>query len=76
MVTEVRIPSLGVGMTEGTIAEWLVGSGQQVAEGQPLYELENEKSVQEVESPASGVVTILVAADAAYEVGTLIATIE
>lgn len=42
-------------MQHGTLLEWLVADGAEVAEGQPIYNLEIEKSVMEIEAPASGV---------------------
>ena len=33
------------------LAEWLVADGELVEEGQPIYALETDKSVQDVEAP-------------------------
>ncbi len=41
-------------MTEGTLVEWLVADGDDVATGAPLYILETDKVENEIESPASG----------------------
>lgn len=49
MATEVLLPRLGFSMTEGQVAEWLASDGDTVAEGQPLYSLEADKSTNEVE---------------------------
>lgn len=76
MATEILLPKLGFSMNEGNLSEWLVGDGAQVEEGAPLYALESEKSVQEVESPASGILKILKPAGEVYEVGTVIGLIE
>jgi pyruvate/2-oxoglutarate dehydrogenase complex dihydrolipoamide acyltransferase (E2) component len=76
MAVEVVLPKLGFSMNEGTLAEWLVEDGAQIAEGQPLFTLEADKSTNEIESPASGRVKILVAAGEVYRVGTVLATIE
>lgn len=75
MSTEVRIPSIGFSTQEGTLTEWLVADGATVEEGQPLYSLELDKSVQEVESPASGTLKIIGETGQAYEVGALIGEI-
>jgi len=61
--------------TEGTLAEWLVEDGALVAEGQPIYCLETDKSVQEIEAPESGRLTQKVAAGETYPVGTQIGEI-
>jgi pyruvate/2-oxoglutarate dehydrogenase complex dihydrolipoamide acyltransferase (E2) component len=60
MPMEILLPKLGFSMDEGTLVEWLVGDGEAVTEGQPLYTLESEKSANEVEAPASGTLRILV----------------
>ena len=75
MATEVILPKLGFSMNEGTIAEWLIADGGEVQQGQPLYSLESEKSVQEIEAPASGKLKILKAAGEVYGVGTVIGEI-
>jgi pyruvate/2-oxoglutarate dehydrogenase complex dihydrolipoamide acyltransferase (E2) component len=67
--TVLKIPKAAVSMQEGTIAEWLVPDGAAVQEGQPLYNLEIEKSIMEVEAPASGVLRQTAAAGEAYPVG-------
>ncbi len=76
MATEVLLPKLGFSMNEGTLTEWLAPDGGDVVEGQPLYALESEKSVQEVESPASGKLKVLKQTGETYEVGTVLAVIE
>lgn len=75
MATEVRIPKLGVAVEEGQITDWLCEDGDVVEAGQPLYELATDKTEVEVESPASGRITIIGEIDQEYPVGTLIATI-
>ena len=75
MAAEILLPKLGFAMEEGTLTEWLVADGAQVTEGQPLYALESEKSVQEVEAPASGTLRIIAGIDEIYPVGTLLGEI-
>lgn len=55
MAVEVILPVLGETMDEGTIIKWFVDVGQTVQKGQPLYQIETDKAVLEVEAPASGV---------------------
>ncbi|HKQ84047.1 MAG TPA: lipoyl domain-containing protein [Steroidobacteraceae bacterium] len=76
MATEVLLPKIGFSMNEGTVVEWLVPDGAQIKEGQPLYSLESDKSVQEVESPATGRLKILKAPGTSYVVGTVLGEIE
>lgn len=76
MPTPILLPKLGFSMNQGTIAEWLVADGAEVAQGAPLYSLESEKSVQEVEAPASGRLKIIKPAGELCDIGTLIGEIE
>ncbi len=75
MSTPLTIPKLQMSTTEGTLAEWLVADGAQVEEGQPIYLLETDKSVQEIEAPQSGRLVQKVAAGETYPVGTEIGEI-
>jgi pyruvate dehydrogenase E2 component (dihydrolipoamide acetyltransferase) len=56
MATPVRMPQLSLTMTEGTISKWLKQEGDSIAQGEPLFEIETDKVVNEIESPAAGVV--------------------
>jgi pyruvate/2-oxoglutarate dehydrogenase complex dihydrolipoamide acyltransferase (E2) component len=76
MATEIRIPKIGISMTEATLSEWLVEDGATVAVGTPLYSLEMDKSTNEVEAPVSGTLRIVGEVGEVYEVGVLIATID
>ena len=58
MASEVRLPRLGWSMEEGTFVGWLVADGTRVAASQPLFELEGEKALQEVESLDAGILRI------------------
>jgi pyruvate/2-oxoglutarate dehydrogenase complex dihydrolipoamide acyltransferase (E2) component len=76
MSTEVLFPKIGFSMSEGTLSEWLVADGTAVRAGQPIYSLESEKSVQEVEAPAAGTLKIIGVAGEVYPVGALVARID
>lgn len=75
MAYEILLPKLGFSMNEGELVEWLVEDGAAVTEGQPLYALESEKSTQEVDAPATGVLRILKPVGETYAVGTVLAEI-
>jgi pyruvate/2-oxoglutarate dehydrogenase complex dihydrolipoamide acyltransferase (E2) component len=75
MPTEIILPKLAFSMSEGRISEWLVTDGSSVAAGQPLYSIEAEKAVEEVEAPASGVLRIQVEAGNTVPVGTVLGEI-
>ena len=76
MAIEVLFPKIGFSMEEGTLAEWLAADGASVKEGDPLYALESDKSVQEIEAPASGKLKIIAAVGKVYKVGDVLGTIE
>jgi pyruvate dehydrogenase E2 component (dihydrolipoamide acetyltransferase) len=75
MATEVKLPRLGQGMESGTIVRWLKSEGEQVAKGEPLYELDTDKVTQEVEAEASGVLLKIAIPEGEVEVGRTIAFI-
>jgi TPP-dependent pyruvate/acetoin dehydrogenase alpha subunit len=53
-MTDVRMPSLGMAMTEGVLVRWLKRDGDVVAEGEAIAEVETDKTTVEIESPAAG----------------------
>lgn len=59
MAIEITIPRLGWSMDEGTFGEWLKKDGEFVQAGEPIFSLESEKALQDVESVDSGVLKIL-----------------
>jgi pyruvate dehydrogenase E2 component (dihydrolipoamide acetyltransferase) len=59
MPVEVVMPKFGLTMQEGTIQQWFKAEGERIEAGQPLFEVETEKVLYEVESPASGTVAKL-----------------
>ncbi|MEL6978507.1 MAG: 2-oxoglutarate dehydrogenase complex dihydrolipoyllysine-residue succinyltransferase [Pseudomonadota bacterium] len=61
MTVEVRVPTLGESVTEATIATWFKKPGEPVAVDEMLCELETDKVSVEVPSPASGVLSEIVA---------------
>jgi pyruvate/2-oxoglutarate dehydrogenase complex dihydrolipoamide acyltransferase (E2) component len=77
MKVEVLLPQWGMGMSEGTVTEWLKNVGDRVEEDEPLAEIEAEKATQELESPATGILSeILVQQGEDAKVRTVIAIIE
>ena len=59
MAIEITIPRLGWSMDEGAFGEWLKQDGEHVAPGEPIFTLESEKAVQEIESIDGGTLHIL-----------------
>jgi pyruvate dehydrogenase E2 component (dihydrolipoamide acetyltransferase) len=67
MATEVRLPELGEGVTEGELVKWLVKPGDSVKADQAIAEIMTDKATVEVPSPQAGVVKEL-----KYKVGEVI----
>lgn len=77
MKREVRLPQWGMGMTEGTIVEWLKAEGDGVDEDEPLAMVESAKVETELEAPFTGVLEeIVVPAGDTVDVGTVLAFME
>jgi pyruvate dehydrogenase E2 component (dihydrolipoyllysine-residue acetyltransferase) len=73
---EFKLPDLGEGLTEGEVARWLVEEGQEIAEDDPLVEIQTDKTTVEIPSPAAGVVSrILVREGDVVPVGTVLVVI-
>jgi pyruvate dehydrogenase E2 component (dihydrolipoamide acetyltransferase) len=73
---EFKLPDLGEGLTEGEIARWLVQEGQEIAEDDPLVEIQTDKTTVEIPSPAAGkVARILVQEGQVVPVGTVLVVI-
>jgi pyruvate/2-oxoglutarate dehydrogenase complex dihydrolipoamide acyltransferase (E2) component len=62
MARAFKLPDLGEGLTEGEVARWLVSEGQEIAEDDPLVEIQTDKATVDIPSPYAGtVLRILVA---------------
>jgi pyruvate dehydrogenase E2 component (dihydrolipoamide acetyltransferase) len=58
---DVIMPVLGMNQDTGKIVRWLVAEGQLVRKGDPLLEVETDKAVAEIESPATGILSAVTA---------------
>lgn len=56
MAYKFRLPEMGEGLTEGDIASFLVKEGDQVKDGDPLVEVQTDKSTTQLVSPVDGTV--------------------
>ena len=71
MASSFRLPDLGEGLTEGEVARWHVAEGQEVAEDDPLVDIQTDKATVEIPSPYAGtVLKVLVAEGDVVPVGT------
>jgi pyruvate dehydrogenase E2 component (dihydrolipoamide acetyltransferase) len=72
-----EIPKVGLVMENARLVRWLKNVGDLVQQGEPLLELETEKSVVEIESTETGrLVEILLQANQEARVGDRIAWLE
>ena len=63
MAKVVVMPKLGLTMTEGTVSKWLKKVGDEVKEGEPLFDVETDKLTNTIEASASGVLRHLFVED-------------
>lgn len=68
MATDVKLPELGEGVSEGELVKWLVKIGDTVKPDQPVAEVMTDKATVEVPTPVGGVVK-----DLKFKVGDVIA---
>jgi 2-oxoglutarate dehydrogenase E1 component len=70
----IPMPEMGESVTEGTVLEWHVSEGQQVAEGDTVIEVSTDKIDAEIPAPAAGTITkLLVQPDDTVKVGQALA---
>lgn len=76
MSTEIKVPQLGESVSEATVAKWLKKPGEAVALDEPLVELETDKVTLEVNAPAAGSLSEIIAEEGAdVEVGAILAVL-
>lgn len=77
MSIEFRFPDVGEGLAEAEIVRWLVPEGGPVQEDQAIVEVETDKSLVEITSPVTGVLTVHGAGEGTViAVGAVLATFE
>lgn len=76
MAIDVKVPSVGESITEGTISRWLKKDGASVRADEPILELETDKATQEIPAPAAGVLHIGVAEGKTVAIGAVVGTID
>src|SRR5437667_2423563 len=76
-VAEFKLPELGENIHQGDLVRLMISPGAQVAEGQPVMELETDKAVVEVPSSLTGIVKdVLVNQGEKIKVGQVVFTLE
>ncbi|HEV3085450.1 MAG TPA: 2-oxoglutarate dehydrogenase complex dihydrolipoyllysine-residue succinyltransferase [Gemmataceae bacterium] len=76
MATEIKVPSVGESITEGTIARWLKKDGEQVKAEEPVLELETDKATTEIPAPAAGTLRVTVPEGSTVVIGSVVGRIE
>jgi 2-oxoglutarate dehydrogenase E2 component (dihydrolipoamide succinyltransferase) len=75
-MANVTMPQLGETVADGTVTKWFKKVGDDVAKGEPLFEVSTDKVDTEIPSPINGVLTaILVDEGVTVDVGTVLAVI-
>lgn len=76
-IVSIKIPQLGEGLQEALLVELLKQPGESVDRDEPLFTMETDKAMSDVESPFAGkLVQWLVEADSVLEIGTEIALLD
>jgi pyruvate dehydrogenase E2 component (dihydrolipoamide acetyltransferase) len=71
---DIRMPKLGLTMTEGIVAQWLVAPGQRYERGEPILVVETDKIANEIEAPDPGTIgEIIVGEGGTAAVGDVLA---
>jgi 2-oxoglutarate dehydrogenase E2 component (dihydrolipoamide succinyltransferase) len=76
MAVEIKVPSVGESVTEGTISRWLKKDGEVVRADEPVLEIETEKATTEISAPQAGTLRITVPEGQTVAVGAVVARIE
>lgn len=63
MATFIKMPRLGLTMTEGTIVKWFKEEGDRIEKGEKILEIESDKSVVPFESPEEGILLKIIGAE-------------
>lgn len=76
VLRELVLPNLGFGMVEGRVVAWLKQPGDEVRKGEPIAEIESDKTNVELEATTDGVLAeILIPAGAMAQVGGVLARV-
>lgn len=77
MRNEIKMANLGYDMETGKVGSWLKSVGDAVKRGEPIVEVETDKSAVEMESLHTGTLVEIVSAEGAeVAVGDVIGLIE
>ncbi len=63
MISSIRVPTISANIDEVTVTQWLKREGDPVDAGEPLVELTTDKATFEFESPVTGILRSVLAAE-------------
>ena len=73
MPMEVIMPKVDMDMSSGRVSVWHAAAGDQIAKGDPLFDIETDKAAMEVESPGAGILRNPVAVGSEIPIGQPVA---
>jgi pyruvate dehydrogenase E2 component (dihydrolipoamide acetyltransferase) len=72
---DILVPKLSATMESAKVLRWLKTPGSAVASGEPIVELETDKTAIEVEAPVDGTLSVVAAEGDVLPIGALLATL-
>jgi 2-oxoglutarate dehydrogenase E2 component (dihydrolipoamide succinyltransferase) len=72
MPIDIKVPSVGESVSEGTLVRWLKQDGDTVQIDDPIFELETEKATSEIPAPATGRISIVVPEGSTVPIGATV----
>ncbi len=75
MATAVYLPKIGMTMEDAVLTRWLVAPRTPVSRGMPIFEIDVEKVLQDVEAESAGILHPLVAAGQRLRPGAVVGCI-
>jgi 2-oxoglutarate dehydrogenase E2 component (dihydrolipoamide succinyltransferase) len=72
MPIDIKVPSVGESVSEGTLVRWLKKDGDTVQVDDPIFELETEKATSEIPAPATGRLSIAVPEGSTVPIGATV----
>jgi 2-oxoglutarate dehydrogenase E2 component (dihydrolipoamide succinyltransferase) len=76
MAVDIKVPSVGESITEGTIARWLKADGSRVEANETILEIETDKATAEITAPTAGVLRIAAKEGDKVAVGAVVGKID
>src|SRR5690606_11201011 len=76
MAHEIKIPSVGESVSEGTLAQWLKADGDHVTKGENIVVIDTEKASQDLPADVTGTLRIKVQEGTDVKIGEVIGLIE